>query len=266
MDRINKLFQQKKKNILSIYFTAGFPHLEDTGEILSALQKHGSDLIEIGIPYSDPLADGPVIQQSSMVAIKNGITIKKIFAQLNGLRNLPRSAVRDIPFILMGYLNPVLQYGFEKFCIDAKACGVDGIILPDLPMYEFEKEYKNIFEENGLNFIFLITPETSEERIRKIDALSNGFIYAVSSSSITGTDKNIDEQESYFQRLNNMKLNNKILIGFGIRNNSTFTAACKHAAGAIIGTAYIKAIENSKDIEDDTKKFLNSILQAETVG
>lgn len=266
MNRINKLFQQKKKNILSIYFTAGFPHLEDTSEILNALQKHGADLIEIGIPYSDPLADGPVIQQSSVVAIKNGITINKIFAQLKELHNLSRSGAGSIPFILMGYLNPVLQYGFEKFCMDAKACGVDGIILPDLPMYEYEKEYKNIFEQNGLNFIFLITPETSEERIRKIDTLSNGFIYAVSSSSITGTGKNIDEQESYFQRLNNMKLKNEILIGFGIRDNNTFTAACKHAAGAIIGTAYIKAIENSKDIEADTKKFLNSILQAETVG
>ena len=266
MNRINKLFEQKQKNILSIYFTAGFPQLNDTKAILHALQNHGADLIEIGIPYSDPLADGPVIQQSSMTAIQNGISIKKIFEQLNSLSKESMSRNEKIPFILMGYLNPVLQYGFENFCADAKASGVDGIILPDLPIYEYEREYKNIFEQNDLNFIFLITPETSDDRIRKIDELSSGFIYAVSSSSITGTDKNMDVQESYFQRLKNLQLKNEILIGFGIKDNSTFNAACKHAAGAIIGTAYIKAIENSRNIEADTKKFLNSILQPETVG
>ncbi len=263
MNRINKLFERKKKNILSIYFTAGFPHLEDTCEILSALQMHGADLIEIGIPYSDPLADGPVIQQSSMVAIKNGITIKKIFEQLNDLRSHSPLGAGGTPFILMGYLNPVLQYGFEKFCSDAKASGVDGIILPDLPLYEYEKDYKKIFEQNNLICIFLITPETSEERIKKIDELSNGFIYAVSSSSITGTDKNMEMQEGYFQRLKNMRLKNQVLIGFGIKDNNTFNAACKHATGAIIGTAYIKAIENSENINAATKNFLNSILRPE---
>lgn len=266
MNRIKKLFADKQKNILSIYFTAGFPQLNDTIEILKALQNNGADLIEIGMPYSDPLADGPVIQQSSVRALHNGISIKKIFEQLNEIHNDPSLRNEKIPFILMGYLNPVLQYGFEKFCTDAKASGVDGIILPDLPMYEYEREYKNIFEENNLNFIFLITPETSEERIRKIDELSNGFIYAVSSSSITGFNKNMDVQEGYFKRLQSMKLKNEILIGFGIRDNNTFTAACKHAAGAIIGTAYIRAIENSKDIDTDTKKFLNSILQPEPIG
>ncbi len=266
MNRINKLFEQKKKNILSIYFTAGFPQLNDTKEILIALQNNGADLIEIGIPYSDPLADGPVIQQSSMIAIQNGISIKKIFEQLKEINSNISLRNEKIPFILMGYLNPVLQYGFENFCKDAKASGVDGIILPDLPIYEYEREYKNIFEQNDLNFIFLITPETSEDRIRKIDELSSGFIYAVSSSSITGTDKNMAVQESYFQRLKNLQLKNEILIGFGIKDNNTFNTACKYAAGAIIGTAYIKAIENSQNIEADTKKFLNSILQPETVG
>ncbi len=222
MNRIKKLFELKKKNILSIYFTAGFPKLNDTKEILRALQENGADLIEIGIPYSDPLADGPVIQQSSMQALQNGMSIKLLFEQLNKFQDAPLeigNEGNEVPFILMGYLNPVLQYGFEKFCEDAKRVGVDGIILPDLPIYEYESQYKRIFEKNDLNFIFLITPETSEERIRKIDALSNGFIYAVSSSSITGTDKNMDVQESYFQRLEKMQLKNQILIGFGIRDN-----------------------------------------------
>lgn len=257
MNRIKKLFTDKKKNIVSIYFTAGFPQLNDTGTILNSLQKHGADCIEIGMPYSDPLADGPVIQHSSMIALHNGITIKKLFEQLKDCR-------KDIhlPLILMGYLNPVLQYGIEKFCSDAHNAGIDGIILPDLPLHEYETEYKSLFEKYKLDFIFLITPETSEKRIRKIDAISKGFIYAVSSSSITGTDKDMNAQEKYFQRLKEMKLKNPIMIGFGIKDNKTFSQACKHAAGAIIGTAYIKAIENSNDIEADTETFLNSILDA----
>ncbi|MEO6290469.1 MAG: tryptophan synthase subunit alpha [Ginsengibacter sp.] len=262
MNRINKLFEQKQQNILSIYFTAGFPRLDDTKEILYSLQKHGADLIEIGIPYSDPLADGPVIQQSSMEALQNGISIKKIFDQLHTLNSTSAVRNENIPFILMGYLNPVLQYGFEKFCKDANAAGIDGIILPDLPIYEFEREYKQIFEEHKLDFIFLITPETSEQRIRKIDEISNGFIYAVSSSSITGSNKDINVQENYFRRLKEMNLNNEILIGFGIKDHDTFQSACRHAAGAIIGTAYIKILKNSHNIETDTKEFLNSILQS----
>jgi tryptophan synthase alpha chain len=256
MNRIKKLFSEKNKNILSIYFTAGFPKLNETGKILSALQKHGADLIEIGMPYSDPLADGPVIQQSSMIALNNGITIKKLFEQLENCRNNIH-----LPLILMGYLNPVLQYGIEKFCRDAHNAGIDGIILPDLPLYEYENEYKSIFEKFNLDFIFLITPETTADRIRKIDDLSSGFIYAVSSSSITGTDKNMDAQEQYFQRLEDMKLKNPVMVGFGIKDFQTFSQACRHTAGAIIGTAYIKAIKNSVNIELDTSKFLNSILQ-----
>jgi tryptophan synthase alpha chain len=261
MNRIEKLFSDRKENILSIYFTAGFPRLNDTCEILYALEKHGAEMVELGMPYSDPLADGPVIQHSSMVAIGNGITIKLLFDQLKDCRNN-----FHLPLILMGYLNPVMQYGIEKFCLDAHNTGIDGIILPDLPLHEFEAEYKVVFQKYDLHFIFLITPDTSEERIRKIDAAGNGFIYAVSSSSITGSEKNIAAQESYFQRLKEMNLKNKVMVGFGIRNHETFSQACKYASGAIIGTAYIKAIENSVNIDADTQKFLNSILHRPAVS
>jgi tryptophan synthase alpha chain len=260
MNRIEKLFSDKKENILSIYFTAGFPRLNHTGEILNALQKYGADLVEIGMPYSDPLADGPVIQHSSTVAILNGITIKLLFEQLKDCRNN-----FHLPLILMGYLNPVMQYGIKNFCRDAHNAGIDGIILPDLPLHEYEAEYKVVFQKYDLHFIFLVTPETSEDRIRKIDDAGNGFIYAVSSSSITGTARNLAVQERYFQRLEKMNLKNKLMVGFGIRDHKTFSQACKHAAGAIIGTAYIKAIENSVNIDADTQKFLNSILQPQTV-
>lgn len=258
MKTIQKLFSEKKKNILSIYFTAGYPQLNDTEKILCALQDHGADMIEIGMPYSDPLADGPVIQNSSTKALQNGMSIKILFEQLENCKGKIK-----VPLILMGYLNPVMQYGFEKFCVDAKNAGVTGIILPDLPIAEYENEYKKILDENNLNFIFLITPETSEERIRKIDSISRGFIYAVSSSSITGADTNMNAQESYFKRIQNMKLKNEVLIGFGIRDHQTFSQACKYAAGAIIGTAYIKKIENDDNIENTTQKFLNSILQSQ---
>ncbi len=260
MNSIQKLFSEKKKNILTIYFTAGFPELNDTGKILESLQQNGAHMIEIGIPYSDPLADGPVIQNSSMKALQNGMTIKTLFDQLNNFQKKSSSAKKNVPLILMGYLNPVLQYGFEKFCNDAKNCGISGIILPDLPINEYEKEYKTIFQKNGIDFIFLITPETSEERIRKVDSLSTGFIYAVSSSSITGTDANMNTQESYFERIKNMNLKNKIMIGFGIKDHETFTKACHYASGAIIGTAYIKVIEHAQDIDLATRSFLNSIL------
>lgn len=256
MNRIQQLFSERKENILSIYFTAGFPNLNDTEKILDALNNHGADMIEVGMPYSDPLADGPVIQNSSMKALQNGMTIKILFEQLQKCKGKIH-----IPLILMGYLNPVLQYGFEKFCVDAKKAGIDGIILPDLPITEYENEYKKILEENDLQFIFLITPETSDERIRKIDSISNGFIYAVSSSSITGRDTNMNAQVSYFERIKNMNLKNEVLIGFGIKDHLTFSQACKYAAGAIIGTAYIKAIENAVDIDGVTQKFINSILQ-----
>jgi tryptophan synthase alpha chain len=259
MNAIQKLFSENKQHILSIYFTAGFPQLNDTNFILNALQTHGAGMVEIGMPYSDPLADGPVIQDSSMKALQNGMTIKLLFDQLNQFYKNNQPDLK-IPLVLMGYLNPVIQYGFEKFCTDAKNAGISGIILPDLPIDEYEHEYKKILDDNGLSFIFLITPETSEERIRKIDSLSNGFIYAVSSSSITGRDTNMEAQENYFKRVKNMRLKNEVLIGFGIKDRHTFLQACKYTSGAIIGTAYIKAISNAESIDTATQNFLNSIL------
>jgi tryptophan synthase alpha chain len=256
MNSIQKLFSEKKKDILNVYCTAGFPKLESTTEVLNALQNNRADMVEIGMPYSDPLADGPVIQQSSAIALQNGMTIEKLFTQLKDRRKS-----FHLPLILMGYLNPVMQYGIEKFCKHANEAGVDGIILPDLPIYEYENEFKNYFIENDLTFIFLITPETSEERIRKIDELSNGFIYAVSSSSTTGNNKEIDQQENYFVRLQQMNLKNPILVGFGIKDKQTFTAACKYTNGAIIGSAYINALQNAPDVGSATKQFLDGILR-----
>jgi tryptophan synthase alpha chain len=256
MNRIQKLFSEKKKDILNVYCTAGFPKSESTKEVLKALQNNGADMVEIGMPYSDPLADGPVIQQSSAVALQNGMTIEKLFQQLKDCRKS-----FHLPLILMGYLNPVMQYGIENFCKHAKEVGVDGIILPDLPIYEYENEFKNYFIENDLTFIFLITPETSEERIKKIDEISNGFIYAVSSSSTTGNNKEIDQQENYFVRLQQMNLKNPILVGFGIKDKQTFTAACKYTNGAIIGSAYINALQNASDVESATKQFMDNILR-----
>ena len=256
MNRIETLFQEKQQNILSVYCTAGYPLLESTVPVMQSLQQNGADMIELGMPYSDPLADGPVIQQSSMLALQNGMTINKMFEQLRGFRHNVY-----LPVLLMGYMNPVLQYGFEQFCKDAADVAIDGLIIPDLPMYEFENEYGAYTQRFGLSFVFMITPETSEERIRKIDELTSGFIYAVSSSSTTGKNNDLSSQQSYFERLKNMKLRNPILVGFGIRDKQTFTTACTHLNGAIIGTAYINAIRESVDIESQTKAFLTSILQ-----
>ena len=257
MNRIEELFSGDRKNILSIYFTAGFPKLDDTNEILAALLKNGAGMIEIGMPYSDPLADGPVIQQSSMKALENGMTIGTLFQQLY---TLPGGSERKVPFILMGYLNPVIQYGLEKFCEHARNAGVDGLIIPDLPLDVYEKEYKSVFDKYDLRIAFLVTPQTPDERIRKIDVLSNAFIYVVSSYSITGGNTNIDAQQAYFDRLQKMGLKNKLMIGFGIRDQHSFHTACRHAAGAIIGTAYIQALEKGGSPADVTKRFLNSIL------
>ena len=255
MNRIQNLFRTKSKHILNVYCTAGYPQLDSTMEVMKALQENGADMIELGMPYSDPLADGPVIQASGGVALKNGMTIAKLFEQLKDFRK----AVQ-VPVILMGYMNPALQYGFERFCAEAAAVGIDGLILPDLPEYEFETEYGALIRKHGLDFIFLVTPETSEERIKKLDALSSGFLYAVSSSSTTGKDKNMGEVTAYLDRLKKLKLKNPVLVGFGIKNKQTFEAACQSADGAIIGTAFIQALGNTNDVKGATKTFLNTIL------
>ena len=255
MSRIQELFAAKKNRILNVYCTAGFPELNSTLTVMKALQDSDADLIELGMPYSDPLADGPVIQASGSKALENGMTIQVLLEQLSGFRkNI------SVPVILMGYMNPVLQYGFEKFCADAAAVGVDGLILPDLPEFEYETEFGSIIKKYGLDFVFLVTPETSEERIKKLDALSTGFLYAVSSSATTGKDKDFTEVEKYLQRLQSMNLKNPVLVGFGIKDQETFESACKYANGAIIGTAYIKMLEETKNIEVGTKAFLQNIL------
>lgn len=256
MNRLTELFARKKKNVLNVYCTAGYPRLNSTLAVMKALQSSGADLIELGMPYSDPLADGPVIQASGTKALQNGMTIAKLFEQLQDLRK-----EINVPVVLMGYLNPLLQYGFEKFCARAAEVGVDGLIIPDIPMFEYEKEYAAIITKHGLDFVFLVTPETSEERIKKLDSLSTGFLYAVSSSSITGSDKDFSPVESYLQKLQGMGLKNPILVGFGIKDKATFDAASRYTAGAIIGSAYIKALENGNDVETATKEFLTGILR-----
>jgi len=260
MTRLQKIFQTKTDNILNIYCTAGYPELHSTLEVMKALQQNGVDIIELGMPYSDPLADGPVIQHSSSIALVNGMTINKLFEQLKNMRD-PNSllGVGGIPVILMGYMNPVLQYGFEKFCAYAAAVGIDGLILPDLPEYEFETEYGAIIKKYNLDFIFLVTPETSEDRIRKLDSLSSGFLYAVSSSSTTGSDGRAADRSEYLKKLRSLKLRNPVLVGFGIKDKPSFDAVCQLADGAIIGSAYIKVLENSPDVNAATKSFLSSI-------
>jgi tryptophan synthase alpha chain len=255
MSRITGLFKIKKEKVLNIYCTAGYPHLNSTLKVMKALQDHGADMIELGMPYSDPLADGPVIQASSTVALQNGMTIKKLFEQLKGFRK-----EIHLPVLLMGYMNPVLQYGFEKFCTDAASVGLDGLILPDLPEYEYETEYGAVIKKYDLDFVFLVTPETSEERVRKLDQLSSGFLYAVSSSSTTGSNKNMDDVRKYLQRLQSLRLKNPLLVGFGIKDRQSFLDACRYTNGAIIGTAFIKALENCQDEDITVKQFLNTVV------
>jgi tryptophan synthase alpha chain len=245
MNRLNKLFETKKENLLSIYFTAGYPALNSTVDIAEALEKAGADFLEIGFPYSDPVADGPTIQHSSENALLNGMTLTVLFEQLKDLRQRV-----SIPILLMGYVNPIVQYGVERFCKDAAAVGVDGIIVPDLPMYEYEMLYSNHFEDNNLSNIFLVTPQTSEERIRKIDELSNSFIYLLSSSSITGGNLQLtDSIEGYYNRVKAMNLNNPAIIGFGISDHASFSKACQYANGAIVGSAFVKLLGTENYME-----------------
>ena len=255
MSRIEETFRIKRTKLLNVYCTAGYPKPDSTMSVIKALQDNGADMIEIGMPYSDPLADGPVIQHSGSIAIANGMTIAKLFEQLKDLRK-----EIHIPVVLMGYMNPALQYGFEKFCAAAASVGIDGLILPDLPMYEFETEYGAIIKRHGLDFIFLVTPETTDERIKKLDGLSSGFLYAVSSSSTTGNDKNMTAVQAYLKKLQNLKLKNPVLVGFGIKDKQSFNDACQYSNGAIIGTAFIKALETSTSIERSVKQFMNGIL------
>ena len=252
MNRIDKKLKEEGK-LLSIYFTAGFPKLNDTADIIIKLQESGVDMVEIGLPFSDPLADGPTIQDSSMSAINNGMNTDILFNQLKDIRDKV-----SIPLIIMGYFNPILQYGVEKFCKKCNEIGIDGLIIPDLPIDYYLENYKSIFEQNKLYNMFLIAPQTSDERIRKIDSISKGFIYMVSSSSITGSKNSFSsEQINYFERIEKMNLNTPRIIGFGVGNKETFNATVNYSKGAIIGSAFIKNLnENGIDSIDS---FIKSI-------
>lgn len=258
MNRIAELFNRKQKGILSVYMTAGYPKLSSTTEIIHSLQESGADMVEIGMPFSDPLADGPVIQQSSQVALNNGMTIKLLFEQLTGIRS-----TIDMPLVLMGYLNPVLQFGYERFIEKCVATGIDGLILPDLPLSIYNKDYRSLIEDAGISFIMLITPQTSEERIREIASSSRGFLYMVADSSTTGARNQINEKQiEYFKRINAMGLSIPRLIGFGISSRETFNMAGNYASGAIIGSAFIHALSqnNGKTAGENSAEFVRSII------
>jgi tryptophan synthase alpha chain len=255
MSRIKKLFTERKEPVLNVFCTAGYPYGDSTMEVIISLQESGVDMVEIGMPYSDPLADGPVIQESNTVALNNGMSIEKLFNELEGLRK-----DISIPVVLMGYFNPLLQYGFERFCAEAERVGVDGLIIPDLPDHAFEKYYGAIIGKYSLDFIFLVTPETPEHRVRKLDELSSGFLYAVSSSSITGTDRKWYGVKEYLQRLAGYQLQNPVLLGFGVKDREGFDIAATYAQGAIIGSAFVKALEGTKDIRTATSDFIKKIL------
>lgn len=241
MNSIAQLLEKKLSNVLSIYFTSGFPKLDDTAKVIQELSNSGVDFIEVGLPYSDPLADGPTIQDSSQKALQNGINLDIVFDQLMKIK-----ATNKTPLVLMGYLNQLLKYGEEKFCQKLVACGIDTVILPDLPMVEYENHYKALFEKYGINNVFLITPLTTEERIRKIDSYTQSFIYMVASSSITGAKGEISQQQiDYFERIKSMNLKSKLIIGFGISDHQTFAKACEYGNGAIIGSAFIKFLNKN---------------------
>ncbi|RZK39551.1 MAG: tryptophan synthase subunit alpha [Pedobacter sp.] len=253
MNRLQQLFASGKKNLLSIYYTAGYPNLTDTLKIAKTLEEEDADFLEIGFPYSDPVADGPTIQASSKLALDSGMTLELLFEQLKGLRETV-----TIPILLMGYVNVVLQYGVVNFCKKCKEIGIDGCIIPDLPMYEYEELYREHFEENGLSNIFLVTPQTSVERIHKIDGLSNAFIYLLSSASTTGKDLDVSANaRAYFTRIKEMNLKNPIMIGFGISDRETFDAATSYADGAIIGSAFVKNLDRDR-LEDSIKNFMRA--------
>ncbi len=254
MNRITNLFKEKKNNILSIYFTAGYPSLNDSIEIIKTLDECNVDLIEIGMPFSDPIADGPIIQNSSNIAINNGMNLNVLFDQLADIRK-----ITEIPIILMGYVNPVYQFGYDKFIKKILDCHLDGLILPDLPFDDYKIQFKSIFDKKNLSFISLITPNTSEDRIKQIDNNSNGFIYMVSSSSITGKKSSFNKNQiQYFNRINSLSLKNPKIIGFGISDKESFEQACKYSNGAIIGSNFIKSLDKN-DLSKSIRKYIRLI-------
>jgi len=262
MKRIEQTFHKyaspsgRLKGVLNVYLTAGFPTLNDTTAIVKELANSGVDMVEIGMPFSDPLADGPTIQNSSQIAIQNGITLALLFKQVEEIRKTV-----DIPIILMGYYNQILQYGAELFFNKAKAVGVDGFIIPDLTLEVYEKEHQQTVESLGLNMVFLITPQTTDERIQLIDSKSSGFLYVVSSFAITGSKSDLQQSQiDYFKRINKLDLKTPKLIGFGISDKKSFDTACQHAEGAIIGSAFIKALEGCKNVKEATHQFIGKIL------
>lgn len=255
MNRIKELLETKKKDILSIYFTAGFPRLNDTCDVIRELEANGIDLIEIGIPFSDPMADGPTIQDSGTIALRNGMTLKVLFEQLEDIRKDV-----NIPLIMMGYLNPIMRYGFEEFCKKCNEIGIDGAIIPDLPFNDYINEYKSIADKYDIKIVMLITPETSDERIRLIDEHTDGFIYMVSSASTTGAQQSFDKKkQDYFRKINGMNLRNPRLIGFGISNKATLEAAQANASGAIIGSKFITLLKESANVKDAVKALKESL-------
>lgn len=254
MNRLNELFATKKEPLLSIYFTAGYPNLNSTLDIAEALERAGADFLEIGFPYSDPVADGPVIQYSSQRALENGMTIPVLFEQLKELRKRV-----SIPILLMGYVNPVLQYGVANFCSSCAEVGIDGVIVPDLPMYEYEELYRGCFEKHNISNVFLVTPQTSEERSRKIDNLTNSFIYLLSSSATTGKNLAVsNDVENYFARINAMQLKNPTMIGFGISDKASFDKASQYTRGAIVGSAFVRILEQENPLSK-IPEFISSI-------
>jgi tryptophan synthase alpha chain len=257
LNRLTKLFENKRENLLTVYFTAGYPKLDDTETIICSLAESGANIIEIGIPYSDPLADGPVIQESGMAAIDNGMTLQVLFNQLTDIRTKTQ-----VPLILMGYFNQLLQYGVDKFLDDCVKTGIDGLIIPDLPLMEYEQFYKDKLTQRNISISFLITPQTEESRIHKVDALSTGFIYVVSDSSITGMKTGISSQQiSYFERIKSLQLKTPQLIGFGISDRESYLTASKYANGAIIGSAFIKHLKDKNEVDKATADFINLILK-----
>ncbi len=278
MNRINQLFANKRENILSIYFCAGHPTLEGTANTIRTLEQKGVDMIEVGIPFSDPMADGPVIQDAATKALRNGMSLKKLFSQLEDLNRSPLQtspkgekhrpdgnsstlgeAGKGLPLVLMGYLNPIMQFGFEKFCQRCTEVGIDGVIIPDLPFKDYLEEYKPIADKYDIRIIMLITPETSDERIRFIDEHTDGFIYMVSSAATTGAQKEFgDQKQAYFSRIKGMNLNHPCMIGFGISNKQTLETAQANAAGAIIGSKFVKLYEETQD----AGKAMDALLEA----